>query len=1501
MSRPISSNALTEIAKKTGTAPINIIAVEWVDGTYTKYADKTIDGIDGLIITISSLDEVVKLDTSNTVASISVTLDDSQDVIKGIMDQYDIHKRNCIIYQYFEGLALSDAFELFRGQIHSPISWSEGQRTVSFTVASKIFEVESGFAPEEGQFQNVPLELTGQPWPLCFGSPMHVPAVKASQVKSATVMSIGGIQDATLLLKKEILRFRLDQITEAYNYYQQLIAVAQGIEVTGRQLQEEYCNFIIGSDTLKQTLEDLTVELEQVNFQIEELIKQYNDLEGNSRTDIKNRISTLVSERNKRNEVIINLREQLELVAKQQDIFEIRNDNLKFEITFINRLRKKCFSLQEDYIKFTQELTVVNQAISQQGNMCSATVAISGNNGFPLNQVVNVTSNNVVLSGIFTGSKFTINNPQPNYRGLVVAGRQSEAPDTLWLSDSSINLTGMYLYSDTGYIARVVRQEGNKVQIQLPKKNRRQRNKARSVDYSNDAKTARLFDATLSRLLTGNETATQIAQIANQIPKGVNPFILNKLRGKAQNITIELKKADPDQTNFNSTLRNSSFQLQYGDFYVTEPINFTDTEAQMKQKLIDSTDVLPESSVTFSILETVSESGTDCATKIRITFADGFTPYDIQLFDVNLVTFDAFKRRDSLILKYEATDGIKATVKIDPGGLPISLRDNISLGGKIDFYFAGKAYSVAADEFDFTAQEIVDQLVSDGLVESGEITGTGQWIIGSYYDNDLEFQYTEKMKSIYIDVSNVVVTGYDEDDVKNKKTLGLPRVYVEYEGFASENTKLEIQKILEENADKIPTSPGIKKFKEKILELMKQRKEQLKDGEIDSTVDQAISKTAMTLSRILQKVKKTEPDKLYERISDREYSLLYDMELSQYLQFIAELRALDQEFVEDDSYEFTAKDFNRIDEVSPIILPAWLQRITNETNRFKRIQLIEALPRSTEAFYLDVGSTLVSADAFEETYVANILPSTVLSVYAHRSISGVERFVPVPSSYYTVNESDSYGQYDCTTITLAKPLKWFDSSWSEGLFVSLTSSVGDNVVDVIEWLITTYTNLTVDTTSFDHVKTLQTNYPVNFALLSKRNTLQLVEDIAWQARCSVWIARGKVYIRYLPEAFTPVKEITESDVDQSSLELSFTDTEQLVTKYTANWRQNYEQKNVYSIVVRRNVKKYEEIAEARDFFIYNNYELVYKSITFWMIRRASTWKKVSFSLFLNHLDLESQDVITLNFANNFFTDGPINAVIEQAVYQSDAHMIDVTCWLPVLANERAEYKFAWPKDLTVTDLFPLTPEVTSGNAGNPINVQVPSGEDYDPLDPTLLDQRPKDFGLAKIGDSGDTKPLTLASELTQFDYDLQDISTVELSDEEQTDQDNLDAELEQSGTIENSSHFGKDGKFGRLMRGGTTLGRVIATYDKTIESSRLANNNLNTDQTIQYATIIIAGGMRITAVGFDRSVDVKTGDKVLVCYMKDFWGPGITKLADWVYWSPTYQQTMIPTGVELED
>lgn len=1405
MSRQISEETLTLLTNKTGLEPIIIVDIYWTGETATRYADKDLNGISGKILARDAIDDIIKIDVGGNSSSINLTLDDTDGHLKVLIDEFDIHKKNCVVFQYFSGMEIGEEFEIFRGQIYSPIVWNEGERTLSFTVLSQIESREAGFSPEEGQFYGMSPEFIGRVWPLGFGSPIYVPATKVADVAKATAVSFSGIPDATLIYKKELLVNRINQIDEAYNYYSILIAKARNLEVVGQQLQFEYANHLISFTNVKQTLADVAEIFDNICKQIEVLLKDFENPKGDlDRDAIEDIIDGLKDTKDEYIEILKDLYNSKTDHEKTENEFKYRTNILKFEINFIASLRKKCIKLLRDKTRFQRELSIVEDFIRKQNTLFQQNLIVQNAYGFPQNQEQFIEISNVLFSGTLSGRILTLNNILATYSGasLGQAARESTAIDTFWLNDSYTKLDGMYIFTENGYIARVTQQEGNKCIIQLPPKHR-SRTKQRRVDYANDNDIKTLFDNTLSRLLTGQETDTQIASIASTIPKTINPFIVDKLTGGNRRIRIKLVNDDPDSPlDFNLETDDDDevkpfFWVSYeGTKKETELLSPSLTPTQLRDKLVELAPWLTSDNITVVSSESITQGGA--------------TFYREYIFDVNDNIPHLFKIKSSqnwllvdgpqttVVLEYVGSGTKTATLYIDRVKI---VPAQIKLFGYYTVYINGKAVIIYNDQ---TPTEIEEYLTFKLNLEPDYLTVTGGILTDAETERNPEplvITVNDEFASIYIDTSQSVIPSSVEEldqppllasgppgpflikyldiepNSKYIKVLGEPKLVVEYTGVAKKYTRQEMDNILRNDLKRTQIGQAVIKAESVINDLLLSKQTLAVNGLAEEDVDAALNAAYSQLNNLLtsneyKNLKYTVQD-LYDNFPKGSFKLLYEQEIFNFLEYINEANNLvdEQELDQSLLYEFTAVNMGTILEASPVILPKWLDRIANESNQFIKLRLIQTLPQETRPFLINIGDTISLANAFQEKWIANILPSQVHGVYANRSVDGLERLVPVPMSFYTKNENEDFGEYSCTTITLARPLKSIDQSWGDQLYVTYTSTIGPNIVDIISWLVNKYTKLEIDTDSFEHVHTLQTNYPANFALFDKKDSLALITEIAWQARCVTWVNGNKIFIRYLPEEPESITTVTESDIEQNTLKLTFTNTEELITKFEALWKPNYYIQDDYKIVVRRNLTAYDEIVDTFNFNIYNIRELVYKSLTFWIIRRSSTWRRAEFSLFLNKLIIETNDCITIDLQEDFLTTGPIKAIVENSSYDSVSNSIKVDCWLPVLANKKTKYKFSWPKDLTTEDIFPEIQDVISGNAGNPLGLRVPNGTDYEAFDPTVLDQRPDDFGTDKVYDTEDTLPVSLVSEITEVDYEIKSAEKLLLNLDEDEDED----------------------------------------------------------------------------------------------------------------------------------
>lgn len=352
-------------------------------------------------------------------------------------------------------------------------------------------------------------------------------------------------------------------------------------------------------------------------------------------------------------------------------------------------------------------------------------------------------------------------------------------------------------------------------------------------------------------------------------------------------------------------------------------------------------------------------------------------------------------------------------------------------------------------------------------------------------------------------------------------------------------------------------------------------------------------------------------------------------------------------------------------------------------------------------FWAEAGSRVVMHSDEPISYIASIIPGTVLAVKAYKTLDGVRRLVNVPTDLWTV-ETKNYGPITAVQVVLDRPLSTInDQGWSDDIYVTFESSIGPHTVDILAYLISTYTDLTADTVSFAAVRPKLNAFPMNFPILDRKNAVEVLQEIAFQARCGLWISNGTVYLKYLPEEPAADETVTLSDLDaDAGIEVGLTETEDLVTKMIVRWHLDWADDGEKTLILRHNVAKYGTQAEKFDFYCFNQPAIVLKAATFWLIRKANTWKRIKFKTFLNKLNLETFDCVDLQLgAKGYVASGNVKAIVKSANYNSDERSIDMECWVPVRAGEMAKYPFAWPATLSTDYTYPPQSDIDAGNAG----------------------------------------------------------------------------------------------------------------------------------------------------------------------------------------------------------
>ena len=249
----------------------------------------------------------------------------------------------------------------------------------------------------------------------------------------------------------------------------------------------------------------------------------------------------------------------------------------------------------------------------------------------------------------------------------------------------------------------------------------------------------------------------------------------------------------------------------------------------------------------------------------------------------------------------------------------------------------------------------------------------------------------------------------------------------------------------------------------------------------------------------------------------------------------------------------------------------------------------------------------------------------------------------------------------------------YQDGWSDEVYVSYVSSIGENTAtDAIDWIVRNRTSLTPDSNSFSHVGSKVHNYPSDFCLLTQRDALQAISEIAWQARIGTFVDADKMYLKYLSEETSPVIAIGVSDVKMKSLKVGKTSSDDVYTKFTGNWFEDYMQESNNKVVLEMNKNVFKYQAFTADFIIYNRKSLVEKSLTFWANRMSTSWYTLQVTTFLKSLPVQVWDTIQVQLPD-FNFGAATNCIVTGINHDTETHNIILDLWTPINRTGNAPY------------------------------------------------------------------------------------------------------------------------------------------------------------------------------------------------------------------------------------
>lgn len=1399
--RNISVNALAEIAKQNGARPVIFLDIQWKpNGQYVRYSDAIVAGAIHNIKSIDTIDTGVNITGSSFGISCSVVLLDPDGEIKRILDTSDIHKRPCRIMQWFQGLPLSDAFEIFRGQISSPVSWSEGTREVSFTILDQLHSRDVGFSLEQGQYAYVSDEIVGQSWPVCFGEVLNVPAVKAIEVPTATATTMFGIPDPTLDLKRFQIETDLRNYEAAYSFYMNMVYGLQMMVTPGYVTKQklvmagdagpksaytlEYKGQLVGvfeasTDALviqnavaaiapewlvsggaKNLTFDFTFDPNQYKTRAIALLAikpamfsitvfqpvQNGPIKATCRvTPIKVYVDSNEIDYTSYETMIYTRARQLQLeyvdviIAEDKLKQEIENLNLELDTTnkiYDEALRaneaggdpqieaklKEIGAVRDAYTAVLNKKTVEFTSTSHNKGRLDVDIH---NLKFVFEAIKNIQKKITQLLENYTklGKRYMtlLRIIDQQEKTLIDSCRVNDADQFERDKDVEVNIKGV------------------KIRGQFNQKNEFTRQTV-LPNYEDIDIVARQSDDLDYFWIDDPNNEIDLTNMYCKIQDDRIIYVTEQKGNRCKFDLIQYKsniRSSPDDYTFagmNDSMIKSAFdQATYGD--------------ETPEQLRALAQTIPKD-LSPKIYERLRGGASKEMTQIFRTFMPGNIgglPVDVGSYRLS---YDGKQSLDILCSATE-TEILAALKTILPAEITPTIETWVFKRSAAKKNWK-KAYDDAKRDtkgvLSFQNADCVEYRIK---LKLNTVLKTKHPVYPIYpirvVDPVDDFNQRQQPTNAGPMYAKVDVKGHME----NK------RVYADTYPVslgAHEHTINKIISKIESAIVKSAHADELKILQKKINDWSQLLAIYTQEGDAKNiktardAVAQFETKYAETLA--LVNVPESVYAEAYRLISDTEFKALFKLELLHFLAWRHSLAPISA-YVPDPHTEYfiVGTDIKKIKAASPIIIDTWLKPYKSGS-KADIMQNMLTLP-SSEAFIVEPGTEIKQYGDFQEIFACNIMPSQIKAVRAFKSVNGQLKLLDLPERYYEKNENDNYGRFTLTSITLRKPLvEYRDEDWQDGIYVSLVSSVGPNPIDIIGWVLQRFSNLSLDSESANYLRTKLANYPCHFALLNPIDALTLVKDIAYQSRCASWVKQDTVHLQYLSEPGTNRYTFSEDNVDFGTLVHSYTDSDFVTTKYTAEWQYDYSKKEKFKTILRYNVGRFDEQPEVVDYYTLTDQGLVEKTATFWLIRKSNIWKVAKFSAPLDSMNLEPFDTVTLNFAGNYFTNGPVQGIVQSANYNAKNNAMDFEIWLPVRAGEMSQYVFAWPAGLSAGTTYPLDQDILSGNAGDPFSDQVPTGLNYDPFAFNPTNIRPKDYGDITPTDLTDSQPKSPLEEVT---------------------------------------------------------------------------------------------------------------------------------------------------------
>jgi hypothetical protein len=436
-------------SKKLKNEPKITVDIDWGNtGTTTRYTEAD-------IVSVGGLNSVIRVDSAGSNSTVKIKLFDVDGQFGSLIEKHQVTQSEVTVYHSYG--AGGTLYTLFYGKVDTPVTWSEQERTFEIEVNTPVKGEEVGFAPEEadpGTDQVVSEDAVGKAWPLCFGSPVRVPAVKITEGVRSTVLS------------RFVLITRLDlrALEDAATSYQTVIRAIADEQDNLILDEESYNNLFRQAGEEETTLnETLRALVKDSPTKVEKLRSYKNNalLKADAQITLDRATETSTSEQ----ESIDTL--DATLVELQASI-----DAVTDPAEEVSLLEQKAAALAEKAVaesaKIDADLTVdtsttsifaYNQTLESLATSLTrfdpGTLLIEEGEKFPQGSQIEVIINDLKIIGEFEGSPssptdvFTVKSFDHTEQPTVQAATDS---DQFKIVNDGTNLTGKYFFINNAIV-----------------------------------------------------------------------------------------------------------------------------------------------------------------------------------------------------------------------------------------------------------------------------------------------------------------------------------------------------------------------------------------------------------------------------------------------------------------------------------------------------------------------------------------------------------------------------------------------------------------------------------------------------------------------------------------------------------------------------------------------------------------------------------------------------------------------------------------------------------------------------------------------------------------------------------------------------------------------------------------------------------------------------------------------------------------------------------------